>query len=95
MEWRAYVQHTLGEMRKTNPNATLKQAMVASSEGWKHQQDGLYRVRDTIVWEERKRAKKKNKSAAKKAEHTAKADRVEVAKYGGVLKNMRSVDEWF
>jgi hypothetical protein len=95
MEWRAYVQHTLGEMKKTNPNATLKQAMVASSEGWKSQQDALYKVRDTIVWEERKRATSKKKSAAQKAKHADKADRVEATKCGGVLKNMRSLDEWY
>lgn len=95
MEWRAYVQHTLGEMRKSNPNATLKQAMVASSEGWKRLQDGLYGVRHDIVEEQRTQAKKKKKTAAEKAAHSAKADRVETAKFGGVLKSMRSLDEWY
>jgi hypothetical protein len=95
MEWRAYVKHTWEEMKASNPSATLKQAMIASSEGWKKTQHGIYGVRGDIVKEERKKAKGKKKPAAEKAAHSARADRVEAAQYGGVLNDMRTVDEWY
>ena len=95
MEWRAYVKHTLEEMKASNPSATLKQAMIASSEGWKLQQNGLYGVRGDIVKGERKKARSKKKSAAEKAAHSARADRVEATQYGGVLNTMRTLDEWY
>ena len=88
MEWREYVKDTLVKMRKKNPGATLKEAMMASREPYHRMKDNLYRVRGEIVEGKRDLAKNPRLSAKARKKNHKDADRIEIVRYADFLKDM-------
>jgi hypothetical protein len=88
MEWRDFVQDTLVKLRKRNPRATLKEAMMASKEPYHRMKDNLYRVRGDIVQDKRKMAGNVNYSAKARRKNRQDAERLEIVRYADVLRDM-------
>jgi hypothetical protein len=88
MEWRDYVKDTLMKMRKRNPGATLKEAMMASKEPYHRMKDNLYKVRGDLVKDRRALAQNPKLSAKAKKKNLKDADRIEVVRYADVLRDM-------
>ena len=88
MEWRDYVKDTLVKMKKKNPGATLKQAMIASKEPYRRMKDNFYRVRGDLVEGRRDLARNTWLSAKAKRKNLMDADRIEIVRYADVLRDM-------
>jgi hypothetical protein len=88
MEWRDYVKETYVKMKKKNPGATLKQAMIASKEPYRRMKDNLYKVRGELVEGRRQLARNPKLSAKAKKKNLKDADRIEVVRYADVLRDM-------
>ena len=85
MTWHQHLKDVHEHLKKTNPNATLKKAMLEARGSYRAMKDRLYDARQNMVAIARGRRRKVSSELSK-------ADRIEAVSAADVLSMMRHDD---
>ena len=77
------------EKRRTNPDATLREAMIEAKGSWRAYKGTMSTIRVAVVKDLRKTAKTKPKGSVQRKETNKKANRLEIADAANALRGMR------
>ena len=91
MTWHQHIKDVHAHLKKTNPNATLKQAMLEGRGSYRAMKDRLYDARKHVIAVSTSEYKKKPRGQQREA-LKEKAERMETRTAADVLAMMRHDD---
>ena len=92
-EWNKFVKEAHEKLRRQNPRATLKEAMVAAKQPYREYKERMFTVRKVVSAGYAKKAKKAQ-TTVKQRFYENRALSTEITQYAGLLEDLGFDPEW-